>query len=171
MKDIDTVSFLAGLAAGALAMYYFDAASGGRRRALVRDKIVAAGHDAAWLAQAKAKRAADHLRGVVATRHLDRVTRARPESDAQLYDRIRARLGHLISHPKSVEVEVHEGCVTLKGRILTKELDRMLREVRCMAGVKTVDNQLTCHDRGEGIPELQGRTEPPGRRQRRAQPA
>jgi hypothetical protein len=156
-----------GIAAGAAVMYFFDSVSGGRRRALVRDKIVGAGHDAAYFAQAKSKRAADHVKGLFATRHLDRVTRTEPQSDQQLHDRIRARLGRVTSHPKSVHVGVTQGHVTLTGHILTKELDKLVDEVRHNVGVTTVDNQLICHDSAEGISELQGRTEPRGREQRR----
>jgi hypothetical protein len=157
----------AGIAAGAVAMFFFDSVSGGRRRALVRDKIVGAGHDAAYAGQAKGKRAFDHLRGLFSTRHLDRVTRSQPENDQQLHDRIRARLGRVISHPKSVHVEVNQGRVTLTGHILTKEVAELLNEVERNAGVKAVHNQLVCHETAQGIPELQGRTEPSGREQRR----
>jgi len=167
-KDMDILSFAAGLAAGALIMYYLDTRAGGRRRALVRDKIVAASHDAADLAKKKGKRAADRLGGIVATGHLDRVTSAEPESEQQLHDRIRARLGRVVSHPKSVDVAVDGACVRLSGHILTKELDGVLDEVKGMAGVEALHNQLMCHDSAQGIPELQGRTEPAGRKQRHA---
>lgn len=156
-----------GIAAGAVAMFFFDGVSGGRRRALVRDKIVGVGHDAAYFARVKSKRAAGHLKGIFITRHLDRLTRSRPHSDQQLHDRIRARLGRVTSHPRSVHVEVHQGRVSLTGHILTKELDRLLNEVKRNVGVMAVDNQLVCHDSPKGIPELQGRTEPRGREQRR----
>lgn len=165
---LSQISLLAvGIAAGAVVMYFFDSVSGRRRRALVRDKIVGAGHDAAYFAQAKGKRAADHLKGLFTTRHLDRVTRSEPQSDQQLHDRIRARLGRVVSHPKSVHIVVSQGRVTLTGHILTKELDKLLDEVKHNVGVTAVDNQLVCHDSAEGISELQGRTEPRGREQRR----
>jgi hypothetical protein len=167
MNRIDSLSFVAGLAAGALVMYYLDPVGGGRRRALVRDKLVAAGHDAAYLARIKSKRAAGHLKGVVVTHHLDRVTRSEPETDQQLHDRLRARLGRVVSHPRSIHVEVDQGRVCLSGHILTKELDNLLAEIKANVGVKAVENQLTCHDSAEHIPELQGRTEPRGREQRR----
>jgi hypothetical protein len=157
----------AGIAAGAMAMYFFDVVSGRRRRALLRDKIVGAGHDAAYFAQAKGKRAVDHMRGVFATRHLDRVTRTEPLSDQQLQYRIRARLGRVVSHPKSVHVDVNQGRVSLTGHILSKELDKLLNEVRHNVGVVAVDNQLVCHDSAAHISELQGRDDPRGREQRR----
>ena len=155
-----------GFAVGALAMFFLDPVGGRRRRALVRDKAVSAGHDAGYAVQAKGKRAVDHLKGLAVTRRLDRVTRSEPESDEQLHDRIRARLGRVISNPKSVQVEVHEGRVSLSGHILAKELDALLRQVRHNVGVKSVENRLVSHDSAEGISELQGDTEPRGREQR-----
>lgn len=63
---LSKLSWLAlGVGAGAAAMFFFDAVSGGRRRALVRGKIVGAGHDAAYIAQAKSKRAADPAEGAL----------------------------------------------------------------------------------------------------------
>ena len=176
MKDTDIYtdsntgiwSFAAGLAAGALVMYWADPASGARRRAMARDKLLGAGHDAADRARATGKRAADHLRGFAATRSLDRVTRSEPQSDSQLHERIRARLGRVVSHPKAINVEVHQGRVSLTGSILTSELEPLLREVQDTAGLKALHNQLTCHPSAEGIPELQGRAEPPGRESRSA---
>lgn len=159
------ISFLGGFLAGMCASYYLDSVSGGRRRALVRDKVVSTGHDAAWLAQAKAKRALDRAKGVLATHSLDGRTRRLPESDQQLHDRIRARLGRTVSHPRSIHVDVEEGCVCLRGHLLTKEVAGLMSEVRSMPGVSDVRNELIAHDSPEGIPELQGRTTPPGREQ------
>lgn len=157
------ISFLGGFLAGVCAMYYLDGASGGRRRALVRDRVVRTGHDAAWIAQTKAKRALDRAKGVLATHSLDGRTRRPPESDQQLHDRIRARLGRTVSHPRSVHVEVCEGCVGLTGHVLTREVPGLMSEVQSMTGVLEVRNELIAHDSPEGIPELQGRTTPPGR--------
>jgi hypothetical protein len=168
----DRISLVVGFAAGAIAMYYLDPRGGRRRRALVRDKLVAAGHDAVCLAGAKRKRAIDHLKGWLVTRRFDRHTRKLPESDQQLHDRIRSRLGRVMSHPRSVDVHVENGRVHLGGHIFTRELDHLLSEVRHMPGVKSVEHELACHDSAAGIPELQGRTiMPPGRGQRRGEPA
>ena len=61
------LSFLGGFLTGALVMYYLDEQSGGRRRALVRDKVVSAGHGVADLAQSKAKHVMNQAKGFVAT--------------------------------------------------------------------------------------------------------
>jgi hypothetical protein len=155
----DFLSFAAGVATGTVVMYYLDKQSGARRRALVRDKVVAVGHDAADLAEAKAKRAADRVKGMLATGRLDRVGGDEPDSDQQLHDRIRARLGRIVSHPKSIQIEANQGSVRLQGHVLTQELDVLLREINDMAGVRSIRNELTCHDTAQGIPELQGGTE------------
>jgi osmotically-inducible protein OsmY len=149
-------SFLGGLAAGALLMYYLDAANGARRRALVRDRIVSAGHDVADYAGHKGKLALGRVKGVVATGRLDRVSSRPPESDRQLHERIRARLGRLCSHPGAVHVEVEEGHVRLTGHVLAREIDPLLDQLRSMPGVQTVQNALAVHDGPEHVPALQG---------------
>lgn len=162
------LSFLGGLLTGLCAMYYLDAQSGGRRRALVRDRVVAAGYDAASFAQAKGKPAIDRARGMAATHSLGGMTRREPHGDLQLHDRIRARLGRTVSHPGSVEVQVEQGCVRLSGHVLRGEVDALCSEVQAMPGVTEVRNALQVHDSPDGIPELQGAQETPGRE---AQPA
>jgi hypothetical protein len=140
------LAFAYGLAAGALLMFYLDARSGARRRALVRDKLLSAGHDAAGFAEAKGRRAFDRLRGVAATGNLHRVTRRPPGSDEQLHERIRARLGHCVSHPRAVEVDVEHGHVGLRGHVLAHEHELLLKEVNSMAGVQSVRDELGRHD-------------------------
>lgn len=146
----DKLSLVVGIAAGVLAMYYLDPLAGRRRRALVRDRLVSTGHDAAYFTGRKAKRVADHVKGYLARhrpgRHVD------PESDQQLHDRIRARLGHVMHSPRSVEVQVEQGRVCLRGHILRPELDRVLHEVNRMAGVAAVETRLVTHETVAGIP-------------------
>lgn len=146
----DKFSLLVGIAAGALAMYYLDPRAGRRRRALVRDRMVAAGHDASYFARRKAKRAADRLKGYLVAHRPGRLVR--PDSDRQLHDRIRARLGHVMHHSRAVEVDVEQGRVRLRGHVLRHEMDRVIAEVGRMAGVRSVANQLISHETEAGIP-------------------
>lgn len=156
-------SFLAGAAAGALLMYYLDAASGGRRRALVRDKLVSAGHDASGVAERQAKQLTDRVKGMAATRSFERHAMRPPETALQLHERIRSHLGRLVSHPGAVHVEIEgTGHVRLTGHVLAAELERLLDHVREMPGVERVQNALAVHESGEHVPQLQGRHEPAG---------
>jgi osmotically-inducible protein OsmY len=131
----------AAFAAGAAAMYYFDPQTGRRRRALVRDQGVAAGHDIEDFATAKSKRAADRVQGVAAR------TRARmspePVDDEQLHERIRSRLGRVVEQPSAVEVQVRDGYVVLSGSAHDDEIDELVRTVASIPGVEGVDNLLS----------------------------
>lgn len=57
---------IAALGIGALAMYYFDPVSGKRRRALLRDQLVHAQHEAGDYARGTLQQARNRAYGVVA---------------------------------------------------------------------------------------------------------
>ena len=73
-------------------------------------------------------------------------TRARlshgPVDDEQLLERIRSRLGHLLEHPRSVEVAVRDGNVVLTGRASVSDIDHLMEAISSMRGVEDVDNRL-----------------------------
>lgn len=127
-------------AAGALAMYYLDPNAGRRRRAVVRDRGVAAGHDAGDFARGKARHTRDHMKGFMA-RARERLSRA-PVDDDQLHERIRSRLGRLVGHPGEVHVEVYQGQVVLRGTASGEEIEELLDAVASMRGVEAIDNRL-----------------------------
>ena len=60
-----------------------------------------------------------------------------PVADDVLAERVRARLGHNVSHA-SIEVQVAQGEVTLRGPVLDAEVDGLLRAVRAVPGVRGV---------------------------------
>lgn len=139
----------AAFTAGAAIMYYLDPEAGRRRRALVRDRGVAAGHDAEDFARAKSKRAADRAQGLVARTRAKLSTEA--VGDEQLHGRIRTKLGRLVDHPGEVNVDVHEGHVTLRGTASTAEIEEVTGAVSSMRGVEDLDNRLsppTAHTQG-----------------------
>jgi hypothetical protein len=152
MKQI--LNIAAAFAAGAIAMYYLDSTLGSRRRALARDRIIGVAHDAADLAEAKGKRMADRVKGVMATGSLDRTSSTEPQSDAQLGERVRARMGHLVSHPRAIDVTVEGGIVRLSGQVLAKELDGLLSQISEMKGVRKVHNALTSLTDPSGFGEV-----------------
>ncbi len=127
-------------AAGAAAMYLFDPITGRRRRALLRDQGVAAGHDLEDLVEAKTKRTVDHMRGAAAEARARR--RNEPISDERLEARIRSELGRLVQRPSAVEVAVQDGDVVLSGQVRSGELEEVVEHVSAMQGVAHVENQL-----------------------------
>jgi hypothetical protein len=79
---VDRYSFLAGIAAGAALTFILDPSSGRRRRALVRDQFVHAGHKTRRVAEGTAKDLSNRARGVVAeTRSMLRPDTAQPREE------------------------------------------------------------------------------------------
>jgi hyperosmotically inducible periplasmic protein len=129
-------------ATGAAIMYYLDPQTGRRRRALVRDKGVGAGHEVEDFARKGSKRLANRMRGAMArTRARARMTDTLVDDD-QLHDRIRSKLGHLVDAPGMVEVQVHDGWVVLTGSASLQEIGALVDMVTEMPGVREVDNRL-----------------------------
>ncbi|MDB5897004.1 MAG: hypothetical protein JWP22_1637 [Ramlibacter sp.] len=132
---------LGAVAAGALAMYYLDPDLGARRRALLTD-LVRSG-----LPGDSGRRG----RGPQARRTYQRGTEGDPRSDAALRDRIQGRLGRLVSFPGALQVSVSDGVVRLAGRVLAKERDGLLAQLRDMEGVQKLVNAMTAHDNPQEV--------------------
>ena len=143
-----------GLGVGAALMYLFDPERGNRRRALLRDKAFHVAHSAGEKLDVRSRDAANRLHGLLA-RTKSLVTRERVP-DTLLAERVRSRIGHVVSHPGSIEVTVQDGRVTLVGPALTRELDPLLCEVERVRGVAGVENKLELHEEPGSVPGLQG---------------
>ena len=133
---------LGAVAAGALAMYYLDPDLGARRRALLAD-LVRGGLPGGERGRGRAR---GNLRRVHPPAPLD------PQEGAELRDRIQVRLGRMVSHPRAIHVGVEGGVVRLSGRVLAKECDGLLEQVRQMPGVRKVVNAMSAHDKPQEIP-------------------
>jgi hypothetical protein len=151
---MDNRNFLVGAAIGAGLIYMLDPQSGGRRRALVRDKLVRASNVTRDAVDTTARDLANRSRGVVAA------TRARLSSadvaDEVLVERIRAKLGRVCSHPHAIDVVVNDGHVALRGPVLAQEAWPIVSTVRAVRGVHSVTNELDLHESPEDVPSLQG---------------
>ena len=146
-------------AAGAGLMYLLDPERGRRRRAIVRDRLVRAAHRTGDAVDATSRDVGNRARGVVAEL---RSRLANVEvSDGVLHERVRARIGSVIGHAGAIDAAVIEGQVSLRGPVLAGDVDRLVRRVRGVPGVREVINQLDVHDEPGGVPGLQGRPRPP----------
>ena len=151
------------LALGALAMYVFDPDKGKRRRAIARDKARSYMLDARDAVGVTRRDVAHRLQGLRARAR--RLVWLQPTpDDLQLIERVRARLGRLVSHPHAVQVGARQGKVTLSGPILAREVEPLLGAVRNVWGVSEVEDRLVAYERAENIPSLQGGNEPRGAR-------
>ncbi len=142
---------------GAALMYLFDPQHGARRRAMLKDKAEAGGHDLSDYAQAQAKRVLDRARGLSARARTYAATGEKTRSDDyEIGERIRARLGHVVSHPGAICVDVAGGSACLSGHVLAHEHDAVLSAVWAVPGVADIEDGLTVHDEAGNFPALQG---------------
>jgi osmotically-inducible protein OsmY len=149
-----TVAGVGGLGVGAALMYLFDPERGNRRRALLRDKFVHVAHSTGEKLDVKSRDAANRLQGLLA-RTKSSFARDRVP-DALVAERVRSRIGHVVSHPGAIEIAVQDGRVTLGGPALNRELDSLLCEIERVRGVRGVENKLELHDEPGSVPQLQG---------------
>lgn len=155
--DIGTAVSLAvgAFAAGAGLAFFFDARSGGRRRALVRDKVVHARNVARREWHIRTKDLSNRARGTIAEAR--RYVAHEDVSDDVLVQRVRAKLGHVCSHAGAIEVKAKtDGTIELKGPILAIEYPQVLAAIRLVPGVHHIDDDLEVHGFKGSEPSLQG---------------
>jgi osmotically-inducible protein OsmY len=147
------MTLLAGIGIGAALMYFLDPVGGGRRRAVVRDKATGALNTAERELKGRGIDVRNRARGAAA--ELRSMGDDHP-TDEQLVARVRAELGHHVEHARAIEVVAEQGRVTLRGPVLSSELDDVLSTARKVRGVESVDNQLDVHATPGDVPGLQG---------------
>ncbi len=147
------------LSAGLLAL--LDPQRGRRRRALVLDKANRASRLIGDAAGTTWRDLSHSATGVAADAR--RILGGPQAPDEILHERIRSRIGRMVSHPSSIEVAVRDGDVVLVGRVLEHELDGLLRGVRETPGVSGVEDRLEVEQAG-WVPDVQGIGAPRERR-------
>lgn len=156
------LAFGAGLGIGSGLMFLMDPDRGKRRRALLRDKCV-------WMARktgegvgVTARDLRNRTQGLMS--EVQSHFSSEPVDASVLEDRVRAKLGRIVSHPRAIKVSAQAGRVTLSGPILTAEVPELLACVSRLNGVNQVVNQLEPHDEPGNHPALQGGRERTGER-------
>ena len=150
-------AFLGGVLTGMVVMYVADPDGGARRRALARDKAAHALHRSKDFLGKAGRDLRNRIQGLAAgARHVF----PHEEVDTHvLTDRVRAELGHRVSHPRAIDVSADQGRVTLRGLVIAGELGPLLAAVSRVPGVRAVENRLDVHDVPD-VPALQGGATP-----------
>ena len=126
---------------GAGMMFVLDPRLGRRRRALVRDKAQAYWRRMGKFISETARDARQRTYGlIVETR--TQLSGAHVPEDTVLVARVRAQIGHVVSHAGTIDVTAHQGRVTLSGSIPAHEVEKLLSAVASVAGVTAVVNRL-----------------------------
>lgn len=142
-------------ALGAGLMYYFDPQRGRRRRSLLSDKAVHAGHELQTGIGKTGRDLRNRTKG--AASGLRSLFRFRKKTeDEVLSERVRSHIGRAVSHPRSIEVQAQQGRVTLSGPVLAPEVEQLVRHVHSVHGVTEVENRLDVYEEPGSIPGLQG---------------
>lgn len=150
------ISLLGGIAFGALMMYILDPQQGNRRRAMARQKVYGWLNDLRDQGVRQARNASNHLYGTVAE-NVSRVRdRVRHIPDDILEERVRAQIGHVVSHPGSLEVVAADGHVIIRGPVLRGELEKIRERLQVTRGVHGFDLEIEEHEDAGSIPGLQG---------------
>lgn len=144
-----------GLAVGAGLMFVLDPRQGGARRALVRDRSARAVHEVEHATRIGGRDLGHRVEGMVARLfggdH-------EPVTDAVLVERVRARLGHVCTHPHAIVVRAKaDGEIELKGSIEVDEADRVVAAIARVRGVRSVDDDLARVEHLPGHEQIRAR--------------
>jgi hypothetical protein len=157
------LALITGIGFGAGLMYILDPAMGRRRRALARDKTVHAWKKTSETVDATARDVTNRAAGF-SQKLRSSFARQESPSDDVLVERVRSKIGHVISHPRAIDVTATGGKIILRGPVFGAEVDRLLSSVAGIPGVEGVENLLEVHETAENVPALQGGIEPGGKR-------
>jgi hypothetical protein len=141
--------------AGAACMYFADPNRGPRRRAIARDKFLAACCDVASAFERAGLDFRNRIRGVASAA---RASFQRADADGPvLVERVRAAVGRAVSRPHAIRTRTEgPGRIVLEGPVLRYEVDYLLKRIRSVPGVAEVIDRLQVYEEPGGISDLQG---------------
>ena len=132
----------AGIGAGF--MYLFDPERGRRRRNQLRDQFAHGAHVSGRELGRAARDLNNRAHGMAAS--VGHAFRSTHPDDELLESRVRSGIGRAVAHPRAIEIDARDGCVTLRGKSLSGEVGGLLAAVRNVSGVSEVKNELEIDD-------------------------
>jgi osmotically-inducible protein OsmY len=135
-------NLLIGGALGAALVYFLDPEQGRGRRARLQDQFGARLRDGQRSLERTARRLRDSAQGAVA--QLESASPGEPEDDLTILSRVESVLFGMPGFPKrSVNAEVVQGGLTLRGEVMTEEEARAVVEAASrVRGVVAVESLL-----------------------------
>jgi hypothetical protein len=141
--------------AGAALMFFFDPDRGAKRRSFVRNKTASLARETERSISKAARDLTHRTQGLMAETRSVLETHSNPVDDSVLVERIRSKIGRVVSHPSAIQISAQQGCVRLEGDILQSETRQLLSCVSAIHGVNSVQNDLKPHAKQAGVPSLQ----------------
>ena len=148
------ISLIEGLSIGALAMYFYDPQRGNSRRAMVKDKLDAVYNSKLEAKNIMVKDTVNRVKGL-ACKTKARLSFKSPD-DEKLLERIRASIGHVVSHPGALSILVESGKVRVSGPILASESEMLVDAIWSVDGVAMIEHRLNTYDSPDHVSALQG---------------
>ena len=150
-----TMTLLNGMVIGAGIMYVFDPQRGAARRSYARDKLIRGANAAGCFLRKRGKDLGNRAWGSVAEVFATVKDSSIEIPDYKLEQRVRAQLGHVLSHPSGVVVLAHDGVVTISGPVLRGEGEKIRERLAKTRGVRECIVEVREHD-AKDVPSLQG---------------
>jgi len=136
-------------------MFLLDPDQGNRRRAFVRDKAIGVARVTGRSLRKASRDLSNRTRGVIAETR-SRISPDSGSDDEILAERVRSKIGRIVSHPAAIQVSANNGTVTLRGDALQSEVRDLMSRVYSIRDVRDVRNELHTHASSAGISNLQG---------------
>ncbi len=133
------MSWMAGMAIGAIAMYIADPSEGRRRRALLQDKMSSYSARTQRVVSGKMRDARNRFSGLQAeAMRMISPRQAKPIDNHVLEARVRSRIARAMPQLDELTVEADEGMVTLSGDLPAEDERTLLDLVEGIPGVEAV---------------------------------
>ncbi|HEX4494390.1 MAG TPA: hypothetical protein VIE43_01870 [Thermoanaerobaculia bacterium] len=144
-----------GLGLGAGLMYLLDPQGGRGRRALARDKSVAALKKGGQVAAQTSRDLGNRTKVLISDagtklRESELVTDLTNRGGALLKD-VRRSVRRAVTYPAAIEAAVEEGKVVLRGLVLASEVAGLMLALEAVEGVREIQNQLEIHESVEAL--------------------
>lgn len=156
------LTFGAGLGLGTGLMFLLDPDRGRRRRAMLRDKCASSARRTGEVFEVTKRDLRNRAQSIASS--IQSTFNPAPADDSVITDRVRSKMGRVVSHPGAIEVHTQNGTVVLAGPILAEEVSYLLATVNRISGVNEVVNDLEPHETANNHPALQGGRERQGSR-------
>src|SRR5687767_12827495 len=146
--------FVGGLGVGAGMMYLLDPDRGAKRRARILDQCAHAANKVPNAVGATLRDLRNRAHGFTA--QASSMFSSEETSDDVVAQRVRSKLGRIVSHPHVIKVSSQNGRITLSGPILAHEVDDLVGCTSAISGVTEVINELEIHQEPGNVSALQG---------------
>jgi len=150
---------LGAVGAGAGLMFLLDPERGSSRRRFIGDKALHVARFFGRRIEDQSRDLANRAQGAAAEASARVAKEAAP--DQVLAERVRSKIGRVVTHPRAIDVTAERGVVELRGAILRSERRRAIRVAESVRGVRAVQHDaLMTYSDEQRMPGFRPRIRP-----------